>query len=353
MRPDQHWLQRAAAATRLRFPDQQPTIALLPPHGSLRRYARVSTADTSLMLMLLPDANDVPPDVGTAHPEAVCDEPFIAVAHWLQAADVPAPRVLGFDQHLRILWISDLGDTTFFDAIEAAAQPRLTAYAHAIGLLERFQRANSHPEKPAIVGERALDFALLHWELEHYVDWRLQQKLGVALSTQEREALDRAFDWLAHALCALPQTTVHRDFQSHNVMQCADGSLALLDFQDALQGPLPYDAVALLRDSYIELTDAELDVLVDQWATATLAVTPALSLSYEALVRAFHLQTVQRKLKDTGRFELFDRQKGQPEYLKFQPASVRYIRHALSKLSDVEPLQGLHDVLARHEPLYR
>lgn len=353
MRPDEHWLQRADAAAKLRFPNEGVTIELLPPHGSLRRYARVVAPSDTLMLMLLPDAADVPPDAGTAHPEDVRDEPFIAVANWLEAAKVPAPRVLDFDQQLRTIWISDLGDTTFFHAVEANTRPRDDAYRDALRLLHRFQQASLHPAKPPIVNSRALDEALLHWELEHYVDWRLQRKLQVTLSADDRAALDRAFDWLAPTLSALPQITVHRDFQSHNVMQTSDGALALLDFQDALHGPVPYDAVALLRDSYIELSEEELQPLVEHWAAITCKSTPTLGLRQDELIRAFHLQTVQRKLKDTGRFELFDLQKGQPEYLKFQPASVRYVRSALAALQDVEELQGLHEVLLRHEPLYR
>lgn len=305
------------------------------------------------MLMLLPGADEAVSDAGTAHPANVADEPFLAVAHWLEAAEVRAPRVHSFDNERRTLWISDLGQTSFFDAVEAAGDERLPLYTRALNLLQAFQRADQHPAKPALVQQRALDRTLIRWELEHYVDWRFERKLQLSLTKDDRQALDHAFDWLTDTLCALPQLTVHRDFQSHNIMQLADGELALLDFQDALQGPLPYDAVALLRDSYIELAPHELDDLVAQWAAATRASMPAPVLDDAALVRAFHLQTIQRKLKDTGRFELFDMQKGQPEYLRFQPASVRYIRHALETLQDIEALRGLHDVLLRYEPLYR
>lgn len=350
MRPDAHWLERAHKAAARRYPDLETTLDLLPPHGSLRRYARVSAGDASAMLMLLPDADAITSDAGTAHPEIVADEPFIAVANWLEAAGVDAPRVLEFHQDLRVIWITDLGRITFFDAVQAGDTPRTELYERALDLLDRFQNANAHPEKPAIVQERALDATLLRWELDHYVDWRLEQKLALQLDDDDRSTLARAFNWITAQLLALPQVTVHRDFQSQNLMRLDDGQLALLDFQDALQGPLPYDAVALLRDSYIALDDDEFHRLVDRWAVATAAKHPA--LRPEDLVQGFHLQTIQRKLKDTGRFELFDMQKGQPEYLKFQPASLRYVRNALRHFPQNEALQELDALLRRRDPLY-
>lgn len=350
MRPDVHWLQRTREAAARRSPDAALILDLLPPHGSLRRYARVSAGDASAMLMLLPDADAITSDAGTAHPEIVADEPFIAIAEWLEAAGVNAPRVLEFHQDLRVIWITDLGHTTFFDAVQSRDTPRVELYQRALELLGRFQQANSHPSKPPIVQERALDATLIRWELDHYVDWRLERKLGLPLDANDRDTLARAFTWITTQLQALPQITVHRDFQSQNLMRLDDGQLALLDFQDALQGPLPYDAVALLRDSYIELDDDELRDLVDRWAAETVTDHPA--LRHEDLVLGFHLQTIQRKLKDTGRFELFDLQKGQPEYLKFQPASLRYVRNALRHFPDNEALQNLDALLRRLDPLY-
>lgn len=353
MRPDAHWLQRAQAAATQRFSADTTTIDLLPPHGSLRRYARVKHPSGSSMLMLLPDPTDLPPDAGTAHPEIVADEPFIAVAQWLEDANVHAPRVESFDQQLRVLWISDLGEETFFAAVDKEKSSRLLLYNAALDLLQQFQNASAHPSRPAIVTQRQLDADLLRWELEHYVDWRFERKLGLKLHNDERQQLDSAFTWIVDELAKLPTLSVHRDFQSYNIMRLRNGSLALLDFQDALQGPLPYDAVALLRDSYIELGDEELDLLLERWAQRTHESISAHPQSVEALKRSFHLQTIQRKLKDTGRFELFDLQKGQPEYLKFQPTNMRYVRHAIERLSDVPELQGLHHVLRAREPLYR
>ena len=355
MKPDAHWIQRAQDAAERQLPGQHVDIELLPPHGSQRRYARVQTHThdandpKSLILMLLPEPDAAPAEAGSIRVDRASDEPFIDVARWLEAAQVPAPRVLATDDRARAIWLNDLGRT---DLDQALAQGPLTqpdAYRKALNLLQQFQNAAAHPARPAFTDDRALDAKLLRWELEHYVEWRFERRLKLHLNAEERDALNTAFDYIVGALTSLPQTTVHRDFQSHNIMVLDSGELAIIDFQDALQGPIVYDAVALLRDSYIELPAPLLQQLVQQWAenaSADAAVNP------RTLVQAFHIQTIQRKLKDTGRFDLFDIQQGKSGFLQYQPASVRYVQHAIQQLSAIEELHGLKRVLQQHEPLW-
>lgn len=356
MKPDTHWLERAQRAGETAHAGTPFTIELLPPHGSQRRYARLHIGEgdnaSTEILMLLPDSDAGPAEAGGSVTTSAAEEPFIAVAKWLEDAGVLAPRVHGVDEETLSIRLNDLGRFDLDQAFSAGKLQHDEGYQAALELLDTFQRAALHPSRPALTNDRALHAGLLRWELEHYVEWRLQKRLGVQLNDAEREALDIAFAYIVDALTALPQTTIHRDFQSHNLMVLEDKRLALIDFQDALQGPLPYDAVALLRDSYIELDDVMLTKLVDTWAQRNAGSSLAPDYDKQTLVRAFHIQTIQRKMKDTGRFDLFDLQQNKPGFLQYQPASVRYIRHALQTLDAIPELRGLTHVLQTHEPLF-
>jgi aminoglycoside/choline kinase family phosphotransferase len=162
--------------------------------------------------------------------------------------------------------------------------------------------------------------------------------LGLTLTSGQTAALQHEFEVLANAVAQIPQVVIHRDFQSHNLMVHPDGKLRLLDFQDVMLGPVVYDAVALLRDSYIEIPPAQLHKLVDHWATGASGVhgVPA-----EQLVSWFYLQTLQRKLKDAGRFVYIDRIKGNSSFLKYIPASLRYVRDTLSRVPQAAALAEL------------
>lgn len=351
MPPDDHWLARGRAAARARH-GEDFTLELLPPYGSLRRYIRVHHPNGSDMLMLLPDPNASATDAGTSYDHLPQDDPFIAVATWLHDAYVRVPKIYDTNTPQRGIWLEDLGAYHLQDALQQKTLGREQAYNGALALLDAFQQAPQHATPPAFTQNKALDHDLIFWELEHYVEWRLQNRLNIQLDKKESSELKQSFEWITTQLTALPQTTVHRDFQSHNIMVLADGDFAIIDFQDCLQGPIPYDAVALLRDSYIVLSPQELQHYVQTWARTTLPTLPAFDGGSDALVQAFHLQTIQRKLKDTGRFELFALQQGKTNYLDYLPASVGYIRDAMRALGDLPELRALDRVLTRYEPLY-
>lgn len=351
MPPDEHWLERGQRAAAARHQNAFE-LELLPPYGSLRRYVRVTTDTSSEMLMLLPDPTAVGSEGGASYDHTPSDDPFIGVAKWLERADVRAPHIYATDDTARGIWLEDLGAHHLQDALQKQRIGRDEGYRSALALLDAFQRATQTIPPPAFTQHKSLDHDLLLWELEHYVEWRLQKSLHVDLKDDDRAALQRSFLWITEQLTALPQITVHRDFQSHNIMVLPGGDFAIIDFQDCLRGPVPYDAVALLRDSYIVLSPTELHEHLTRWARTTLPTLPAFEGGERELIRAFHLQTIQRKLKDTGRFELFALQQGKTNYLEYLPASVQYIRDAMKTLKDVPELAPLHHVLTRHEPLY-
>jgi aminoglycoside/choline kinase family phosphotransferase len=294
--------------------------------------------DRSCIVMLLPPPEG-PADEGGARAEVLPleQEPFVLTQRWLHRLGLPVPELRFLDPVERTLWLSDAGDVDLDQAVTLAPGRRLKAYGDAVDLNLRWLRTVSLEDAPTLVRDRAMDPALLRWELEHWVEWRLGADLGVVPDAASRAALDAVFTELVEALSAMPQVVIHRDFQSHNLMVPAEGDLVLLDFQDAMVGPLVYDLVALLRDSYVTLAPPELDALLDRWVEG-LQRTPPAGLkdppAPETLRRWFHLQTLQRKLKDVGRFVYIDRVKHHPGFLRYIPASLHYLRESLDALEE-------------------
>ena len=180
-------------------------------------------------------------------------------------------------------------------------------------------------------------------------EWLLEAWKGARLSAAEAPAVERAFGAIAAALAAEPKGFTHRDYQSRNLMVLPSGEQAVIDFQDALLGPRQYDLVALLRDSYVELPADLVDRMLARYL-ARLAEHGGPSLDAAAFRATFDLLTVQRKLKDAGRFVFIDRVKKNPGFLPSIPASLRYVREAFSRRPDLAELQ---EILARHVPELR
>ena len=260
----------------------------------------------------------------------------------LAARGIPVPAILVDDTQGRVLLLDDLGDETFGARLERSprtAWPEL--YGQAIDLLASMHRAceGGLPEQ-SLAFRRRFERELLRWELDHFREWGLEALVG-ALPEPERAALDRAFDALTEELLALPTGFVHRDYQSRNLMWAPRG-LVVIDFQDALQGPRPYDLVALLCDSYVALEPELQRELIARYVRAR--GWPGSELP--GFERGFWTVAVQRKLKDAGRFVFIDRVRGNPDFLPHYPQSVRYAGRALRWLGHVD----LFDRLARLLP---
>ena len=339
---DAWWTERAIACAdrRAAARGRHTDLALLPPHASTRRYARVHFGGETEIVMLMPPEGPALDEVGSGAPAPIEHDPFIVVQRWLSGLDIPVVGLRDIDIGGRALWLEDLGDVDFDQWVSNSAPSRRAAYHAALGVLERFQRATAAAEPPDCVRERVFDAELLRWELEHYVEWRLEADLGVTPDPEQRKELDATFSLLVAELDAMPKIPMHRDFQSHNIMVVDDRpTLRLLDFQDAMTGPLVYDAVALLRDSYVTLDPSELDELVGIFAESAASLSAAGSADAAQVERWFHLQTVQRKLKDAGRFVYIDRVKGNPSFLRYIDDSVVYVRLALERLPELGRLR--------------
>jgi aminoglycoside/choline kinase family phosphotransferase len=270
--------------------------------------------------------------------------PFVDVLRYLEGGGVAVPHLYKEDREAGLLYLEDLGDATFESRVAGADDAtRERYYRLAIDQLIALQQHAAANPSGCVAFGRAFDQPLLRWELDHFREWGLEAGAGAQLSVAERGELDRLFEQIAARLAAEPRLFVHRDYQSRNLMVQegpAGTRLRVIDFQDALLGTRVYDLVALLRDSYVVLSAPLVARLVDYYADRA-------GLDRAATRALFDLQTVQRKLKDAGRFVFIDRVKHNSSFLQHIPSSHGYVASALARLPELSPLRSL---LARHIP---
>lgn len=345
---------RIRRALEARFGDEElarrAELTNMGGHASLRIYWRVALpdGDDTLIAMVLPEGFDLSSsDEGTSGTDAQSQElPFVEVQRYLgEALEMPVPRIELVDMELGVLLLEDLGDETFerryLELVGAGEELVEAHYRRAIDLLVRLQIAAEAVEVEArqpqtcVAWGRRFDEELLRWELDHFTEWGLQAQRDEAEVGRWEPVLTRAWERIVAALLALPTTLVLRDYQSRNIMLAPpDERFVLIDFQDALVGPFIYDLVALLRDSYIALPPTLVDRLVSYYQRQGMAAGLAFCTDEAIVRRAFRLQTLQRKLKDAGRFIFIDRVKGNPSFLDYFDPTMGYVQQALAPLAE-------------------
>ena len=308
----------------------------IPEHGSLERltgdastrtYYRLRVPDrdpSRAVVMHLPEdaLRSDEGDTGSRPSEL----PFVAVQRLLETRGVRVPRVYADEVEHRVLILEDLGDQTFEQVLMSSDPSTHDAlYSSAVDGLVSLHNATDAPEPGHLAFGRGFDLKLLRWELDHFREWGLEAVNG-PLVDQERRNIDRLFDTWAFIVGGLPQRLVHRDYQSRNLMW-HDDEWVVIDFQDALMGPTVYDLVALLCDSYVDIPLARQEAMVQRYAEAR-------GQNPEQLLQEFWLVTVQRKLKDAGRFVFIDRKRDNPRFLEWFPRSLMYVGRALRALED-------------------
>jgi N-acetylmuramate 1-kinase len=315
----------------------------MPGGASTRRYFRVRlpVGRGSAVAMFVPDGAK-PEEVGRDGAVRGARWPFLEVRDLLATRGVDVPALHGEDIARGWLLLEDLGDHTLANFLAIHPERREELYVRAVGDLSRAQAALAGLPEGSIVASRAFDEELLCWEIHHFREWALEAR-GVALSTEDRALFGGVAERLARRIAGWPRAFVHRDYQSRNLMVRADGRLCWIDFQDALLGPRVYDLVALLTDSYQVFDRAFVDARLDDYAR-----TRSLDRAQrQSIGREFDLVTVQRKLKDAGRFVFIDRVKGNPSFLKFVEPTIAKVRASLSRLQDDEDMRAMGDMLAR------
>jgi N-acetylmuramate 1-kinase len=300
--------------------------------ASFRRYFRVSRgADTCIVMDAPPEKEDI--------------APFVNVARTLAGMGLNVPIVLAKDRRQGFLLLSDLGSRQYLDELKAAREvDRL--YADALTALVTMQTADD----AAARGLPQYDRALLLREMELLPDWFLGKHLGMAVGDTDRAMLDRLFDALVSAALAQPAAFVHRDYHSRNLLLCAEGNPGILDFQDAVYGPVTYDAVSLLKDCYIAWPPAR----VHEWLLAYRArlIEAGFALPGDAaqFVRWFDLMGLQRHIKVLGIFARLYYRDGKPGYLQDLPRVLDYTRAAAAAYS--ETAEFAQFLAARIDPAF-
>jgi aminoglycoside/choline kinase family phosphotransferase len=317
----------------------------MPGGASTRRYYRLSLPNgKSAVAMFVPEGGK-PEEVQKAHEGTRW--PFLEVRDLLHERGIEVPAVLAEDTARGWLVIEDLGDDTLANWLLRRPEDKARLYTKAVTDLARAQAVLAKLPRGSVVTSRTFDFDLLRWEIEHFREWGLDAR-GKPLAAGDDARWGAIADRLARRVADLPQGFVHRDYQSRNLMVDMDASgdlrLVWIDFQDALLGPRVYDLVALLNDSYQEFDRPFVEARLAEYAAEARLGDGDLP----RLVDEFDLVTVQRKLKDAGRFVFIDRQKGNPSFLKFVTPTIRKVAGALAKLAPHDPdMAELEDILRR------
>ena len=295
--------------------EQVASVVPLTGDASDRRYFRILLRGAATQVLAV-------------HPGALEFDrlPFVNVATLLRAMDIPAPRILGHADPLGIIALEDLGDVTLQAHLGAASPAEHAAlYREAVTLIASLQTRGAEFASPQFTPYGiAFDEEKLTWELQFFIRHFLEAYRGVVLTPAGRQLLDRAFADLARELAAEPRVLCHRDYHSRNLM-LHEGQLYMIDFQDARMGPDTYDLASLLRDSYVDIAEWELDDLIGHF------VALKGNADRREFRRRFDVMALQRNLKALGTFGYQTMTRGNPVYIQYMPRTLRYARSNLEK----------------------
>ena len=291
--------------------------------ASFRRYFRVRAAGLSLIVM------DAPPE----HEDC---RPFVRVARLLAKAGVHVPRVIAEDLDQGFLLLSDLGTTSYLQALKNDTADEL--FRDAIDALLRWQLASRPGALPPY------DEALLTREMKLFPEWYLQRHLGLTPNPAQQQALDVVFALILNNNLVQPAVYVHRDYMPRNLMVC-EPNPGVLDFQDAVYGPITYDVASLFRDAFVSWDEERvLDWTARYWEKAKRAGLPVDS-DFGSFYRDFEWMGLQRHLKVLGIFARLHYRDGKCGYLEDAPRFVGYVRAVAVRYNPLRPLLTLLDAI--------
>ena len=301
------------------------TLTPASEDASFRRYWRATLEDGKRYV-----AMDAPPDKEDCRA-------FVRVARMLADAGVHAPQVLAQDLTQGFLLLSDLGTRTYLQELNPSTAAGL--FADATDALLRWQLATRAGELPPY------DEALLRREMNLFPEWYVGRHLKKELSEAQKATLEKIFHLLVKSALAQPAVYVHRDYMPRNLMVC-EPNPGVLDFQDAVIGPIAYDAVSLVRDAFISWEEPfVLDCAVRYWEKAKKAGLPV-AADFAEFWRAFEWMGLQRHLKVLGIFARINYRDGKPKYLTDTPRFIGYARSVAKRYGELAPLVRLLDEIA-------
>ena len=295
--------------------------------ASFRRYFRISLPNRSLIVMDAPPAQEN------------C-APFVHVAQLFKAAEVHVPEILAQDLAQGFLLLSDLGTETYLSQLDTESADGL--YRDANSALIKIQLASQPDQLPAY------DAPLLLREMHLFPDWYLAKHLQAQLTAKQAAVLENALQLILDNVLAQPVVYVHRDYHSRNLMLSAPNP-GVLDFQDAVLGPITYDLVSLYKDAYIAWDEERvIDWTIRYWEAAKRARLPVAD-DYGAFYRDFEWMGIQRHIKVLGIFARLYHRDGKDGYLKEMPLVLEYLRQACSRYRALGPFLEVLDELHSRE----
>ena len=296
--------------------------------ASFRRYFRISSGLRSCIAM------DAPPEREDCRP-------FVRVAVLMRAAGVHVPEILAQDLERGFLLLTDLGTTSYLQALDATNADEL--FRDAIDALIKLQLASRPDVLPPY------DEALLRREIDLFPQWYLTRHLGMTLTADEREVLAGAAALVLANNLAQPAVYVHRDYMPRNLM-VTEPNPGVLDFQDAVFGPITYDVMSLFKDAFVSWEEERvLDWTARYWEKASRAGLPV-SADFGTFYRDFEWMGLQRHLKVLGIFARIRHRDGKPGYVEDAPRFLGYVRAVCERYAPLAPLLALLDRIERREP---
>jgi len=319
------WLEAVAPAHALLPSTLRPASA----DASFRRYLRIDVRPHGSRIIM-----DAPPDKEDSRP-------FVHVAQLMAEAGLNVPRVLAWDEARGFMLLDDLGTRTMIEVVDREhPDANRELYLRAVDALVGWQLAS----RPAVLPP--YDRALLARELALFPDWYIARHRGVAVDGALRERLDAVFALVMDRNLASPSVYVHRDFMPRNLMMpgaASEPRLGVLDFQDAVYGPVTYDIACLMRDAFLSWDEEfVLDITVRYWQKALKAGLPV-DPDFGEFYRAVEWMGLQRHLKVAGIFARLTLRDGKPKYLADTPRFIAYIRATAARYRELTPLLHLID----------
>ena len=309
-------------------------VVPLTGDASDRKYFRIIPADGPSIVLAL-----------HAGPIDFASLPFANVGTLMQQIPLPVPGILGHSDPLGIVALQDLGDVTLQAHLGAASPSEHAAlYRQAVAFIEQLQRRGGELRSDAYLPYRiAFDVDKLTWELDFFARHFVEGYRGAAFSPAARTALAAEWAAIVNELAAEPRVLCHRDYHSRNLM-LSDGSLHIIDFQDARLGPDTYDLVSLLRDAYVDIAERELDELI-AYFLALKTRDDAAAAAGDEFRRRFDLMALQRNLKALGTFGYQTISRRNTVYIQYIPRTLRYAR---TNLENYPRFARLRELLAAH-----
>ena len=309
--------------------DEHFTLAPASADASFRRYFRVTTSARTRIVM------DAPPE----HEDC---GPFIKVAGLLAGAGLNAPQVLAQDLERGFLLLTDLGTITYMAALKEAPERADALFSDASDALVRWQLASAPNVLPPY------DSALLRRELDLFPLWYIQRHLNLPLKDTQKNVIEQSFAAIIQSNLAQPSVYVHRDYMPRNLMVTAPNP-GILDFQDAVYGPITYDVASLFKDAFISWDEQRvLDWTIRYWEKARQAALPV-GTDFATFYRDLEWMGLQRHLKILGIFARLSYRDGKRGYLEDTPRFIAYVRAVCQRYGALKPLLKLFDQLQDHQ----